>query len=99
MSEAHQGVDREIERLRRRVAALQWTLVGLVIAAGTIVGLGAAQQEPARVVGFAVVHSQSGSNVVMYRAWSHGGVDRRLIPAGSDLTFQGGWRVVPEKYN
>jgi hypothetical protein len=46
-------------------------------------------------ISFAVMPSPSGKFIVMYRLWSHGGVDRRLALPDDGMTFEGGWRVVP----
>jgi hypothetical protein len=42
-----------------------------------------------------VVGSPSGKNVIIYRLWNHGGVDRRLYPSDDGLTIEGGWRALP----
>ncbi|MAB83157.1 MAG: hypothetical protein CMJ24_06940 [Phycisphaerae bacterium] len=56
-------------------------------------------KEDKTVVGISCVPTASGANVVIYRLWSTGGIDRRLVQAvGSTpediLTHQNGWRII-----
>ncbi len=58
-----------------------------------------AKMDEKTVVGISCVPTASGANVVIYRLWSTGGIDRRMVQAvGSTpediLTHQNGWRVI-----
>ena len=56
--------------------------------------------DPGKVIGISCVQTKSGSNVVIYRLWSNGGIDRRLVRSvgttpEDTLTHQNGWRMLP----
>ncbi|MBM4099714.1 MAG: hypothetical protein FJ260_07155 [Planctomycetes bacterium] len=47
----------------------------------------------AHVVGIAAVPTpSSGSGTVLFRAWSNGNIDRRLINSAAGLSYQNGWQ-------
>ncbi len=53
-----------------------------------------AEQAPNRLLGFAATPSKSGGNVVIWRQWSNGVIDKRLYTNSSNVQFQDGWVVV-----
>jgi hypothetical protein len=49
----------------------------------------------AHVVGIAAVPTpSSGSGTVLFRAWSNGNIDRRLVNSTAGLSYQNGWQPV-----
>ena len=97
MSDELFHIQSEVNRLRVR---LRFTcLLATLIIAGVGIGLlSAFTQSDARPIGVSVMLAPSGKNIIVYRLWSHGGIDRRLVTPADDLTFQGGWKSIPEKY-
>jgi hypothetical protein len=52
-------------------------------------------QGAAHVVGIAAVPTpSSGSGTVLFRAWSNGNIDRRLVNSTAGLSYQNGWQPV-----
>lgn len=52
------------------------------------------QQSQNRLLGFAASPSKSGSNVVIWRQWSNGVIDKRLYANASNISYQDGWVIV-----
>jgi hypothetical protein len=49
----------------------------------------------ASVIGIAVAPTpSSGSGVVVFRLWSNGNIDRRLVNATTGLSYQNGWQAL-----
>ena len=49
----------------------------------------------ASVIGIAVAPTpSSGSGVVVFRLWSNGSIDRRLVNSTSGLSYQNGWQAL-----
>ncbi len=53
-----------------------------------------AEQAPNRLLGFAATPSKAGGNVVIWRQWSNGVIDKRLYTNSSNVQFQDGWVIV-----
>lgn len=83
-----------------------WTPVFIPAAIGPVqstgVGRGAALDPAAQaqgapvapqVIGMAAVPTpSSGSGTVLFRAWSNGNIDRRLVNSTAGLSYQNGWQ-------
>jgi hypothetical protein len=58
-------------------------------------GQAQAAASPAQVVAMAAVPTpSSGSGTVLFRAWSNGNIDRRLVNSTAGLSYQNGWQPV-----
>ena len=53
-----------------------------------------AEQSQNRLLGFAACPSKSGSNVVIWRQWSNGVIDKRLYANANNVNFNDGWVIV-----
>ena len=81
------------------VASPAWTPVFVPVAAepqATPAAAGKAAQAPSadpQVLSIAVVPTpSSGSGAVVFRLWSNGNVDRRLVNSTTGLSYQNGWQ-------
>lgn len=81
------------------VASSAWTPVFEPMASGpqaTPAAAGKAAQAPAAdpqpVSIAAVPTSSSGNGVVVFRLWSNGNVERRLVNSATGLSYQNGWQ-------
>ena len=81
------------------VASPAWTPVFVPVAAepqATPAAAGKAAQTPSsdpQPLSIAVVPtSSSGNGVVVFRLWSNGNVERRLINSANGLSYQNGWQ-------
>jgi hypothetical protein len=81
------------------VASPAWTPVFVPVAAepqATPAAAGKAAQAPSadsQPLSIAVVPtSSSGNGVVVFRLWSNGNVERRLVNSANGLSYQNGWQ-------
>jgi hypothetical protein len=103
-------LERSLRRNRLGMAALGLALIG-VIGLGMAqqgqppAGTGGAGQispipGPGKPIGISVVQTKAGSDCVVFRLWSHGHIDRRLLRTKgwneSQLTYEAGWIPLPE---
>ncbi len=53
-----------------------------------------AEQTANRLLGFTASPSRSGGDVVIWRQWSNGVIDKRLYKNASNINYNDGWVIV-----
>ena len=108
-------LERSLRRNRLGMVALGATLFGAALLGTLGLGMAAQGQSPGPPTGtgqvtpipgpgkpidIAVVQTKAGSDCVVFRLWSHGHIDRRLLRTKgwneSQLTYEAGWIPLPD---
>ena len=103
-------LERSLRRNRLCIAVLGAALVGTLGLGMAQQGQGASSGPsggavtpvpgPGKPIDIAVVQTKAGSDCVVFRLWSHGHIDRRLLRTKgwneSQLNYDNGWVPIPE---